>query len=73
MSTIFIFIIKVYFLVYCHYIISYCEFSYYNIIMIWIEKYRPTEFEDIVGQDKNIKMIDRMMEGGSLPHLLLHG
>ena len=41
--------------------------------MIWIEKYRPTEFEDIVGQDKNIKMIDRMMEGGSLPHLLLHG
>jgi len=28
---------------------------------------------DIVGQDKNISMINKMIDGGSFPHLLLHG
>uniref|UniRef100_A0A6C0HV92 AAA+ ATPase domain-containing protein n=1 Tax=viral metagenome TaxID=1070528 RepID=A0A6C0HV92_9ZZZZ len=41
--------------------------------MIWIEKYRPDNFDDIVGQDKNISIINKMIEGGSFPHLLLHG
>ena len=41
--------------------------------MIWIEKYRPDNFDDIVGQDKNINIINKMIDGGSLPHLLLHG
>ncbi len=41
--------------------------------MIWIEKYRPDNFDDIVGQDKNITMINKMIDGGSFPHLLLHG
>lgn len=41
--------------------------------MIWIEKYRPDNFGDIVGQDKNISIINKMIDGGSLPHLLLHG
>jgi replication factor C subunit 3/5 len=41
--------------------------------MIWIEKYRPSNFDEIVGQDKNIKMIEHMLEGGSLPHMLFHG
>ena len=41
--------------------------------MIWIEKYRPDSIENIVGQDKNINIINKMIEGGSLPHLLLHG
>ena len=41
--------------------------------MIWIEKYRPDNFDDIVGQDKNINIINKMIEGGSFPHLLLHG
>ncbi len=41
--------------------------------MIWIEKYRPDNFDDIVGQDKNISMINKMIDGGSFPHLLLHG
>lgn len=41
--------------------------------MIWIEKYRPDNFNDIVGQDKNISMINKMIDGGSFPHLLLHG
>jgi len=41
--------------------------------MIWIEKYRPDCIDNIVGQDKNIKIIKSMIEGGSFPHLLLHG
>ena len=41
--------------------------------MIWIEKYRPDNFDDIVGQEKNINIINKMIEGGSFPHLLLHG
>ncbi len=41
--------------------------------MIWIEKYRPTCIDNIVGQDKNINIINKMIDGGSLPHLLLHG
>ena len=41
--------------------------------MIWIEKYRPNNFNDIVGQDKNINILNKMIEGGSFPHLLLHG
>ena len=41
--------------------------------MIWIEKYRPDNLDKIVGQDKNINIINKMMEGGSFPHLLLHG
>jgi replication factor C subunit 3/5 len=41
--------------------------------MIWIEKYRPDCIDDIVGQDKNISIINKMIEGGSFPHLLLHG
>ncbi len=41
--------------------------------MIWIEKYRPTCIDNIVGQDKNINIITKMIEGGSLPHILLHG
>jgi replication factor C subunit 3/5 len=40
---------------------------------IWIEKYRPVNFNEIIGQDKNIKILEKMVSNGSLPHLLLHG
>jgi replication factor C subunit 3/5 len=40
---------------------------------IWIEKYRPNEFSEIIGQDKNINMLTKMITKGSLPHLLFHG
>jgi replication factor C subunit 3/5 len=40
---------------------------------IWIEKYRPHDFDEIVGQDKNIQMLNKMLSNGSLPHLLFHG
>ena len=40
---------------------------------IWIEKYRPKTFDDIIGQDKNINIIKNVLKNNSLPHLLLHG
>ena len=29
---------------------------------IWIEKYRPTNFDQIIGQDKNINMLNKIVE-----------
>ncbi len=40
---------------------------------IWIEKYRPTRLEDVVGQDEVIRRLKRYVETGNLPHLLLSG
>ena len=40
---------------------------------IWIEKYRPTDFSNIIGQDKNINILSNMIAKGSLPHLLFYG
>lgn len=41
--------------------------------LLWIEKYRPNNFTQIVGQRKNIELLEEMIEQGSLPHLLLYG
>ena len=40
---------------------------------IWIEKYRPTEFSNIIGQDKNISLLLKLIDNNRLPHLLFHG
>ena len=40
---------------------------------IWIEKYRPKNFNEIIGQDKNIKILNNLINNNSLPHLLFHG
>jgi replication factor C subunit 3/5 len=40
---------------------------------IWIEKYRPNNLDQIIGQDKNITILNRMISNNSLPHLLFHG
>ena len=44
-----------------------------NIKKIWIEKYRPQNFDEIIGQEKNIKILKNLLENKSLPHLLFHG
>jgi replication factor C small subunit len=41
--------------------------------MLWIEKYRPTTFEEIVGHERVVKYLQTFAAGGSLPHLLLSG
>lgn len=44
-----------------------------NDNLLWIEKYRPSNFSEIIGQNKNISLLEKMIEGGSLPHLILNG
>tara|TARA_Y100000591_G_scaffold172787_1_gene149190 strand:+ start:1838 stop:2815 length:978 start_codon:yes stop_codon:yes gene_type:complete len=44
-----------------------------NIKKIWIEKYRPKNFDEIIGQEKNINILKNLLKNKSLPHLLFHG
>jgi replication factor C subunit 3/5 len=44
-----------------------------NIKKIWIEKYRPKNFDGIIGQEKNINILKNLLKNKSLPHLLFHG
>jgi replication factor C subunit 3/5 len=39
----------------------------------WVEKYRPNSIDGIISHAQNIETIKKMLEGGSLPHLLFHG
>ena len=39
----------------------------------WVEKYRPQAIDEIISHDQNIETIKKMLQGGSLPHLLFHG
>lgn len=41
--------------------------------LLWIEKYRPKKFNQILGQNKIINLIENMIENGSFPHLILSG
>ena len=40
---------------------------------IWTEKYRPSEFSEIKGQENAIRRIEALVKIGNLPHLLLSG
>ena len=40
---------------------------------IWTEKYRPNNYEDIVGQDQIIKRIKSLTNSLNIPHLLFAG
>jgi len=39
----------------------------------WVEKYRPQKIDGIISHDQNIDIIKKMLQNGSLPHLLFHG
>ena len=41
--------------------------------MIWTEKYRPSTFKDLVGQDNITKRIEPMVNSLNIPHLLFAG
>ncbi len=41
--------------------------------MLWIEKYRPASFDEILGQDQVISRLRSAARTGSLPHLLITG
>src|SRR3989338_7029699 len=40
---------------------------------IWTEKYRPSKFSDIVGQDNIIKKVEALTGSLNIPHLLFAG
>jgi replication factor C small subunit len=40
---------------------------------IWTEKYRPTEFEEVVGQDDIVKKVQNLTNSMNIPHLLFAG
>jgi DNA polymerase III delta prime subunit len=40
---------------------------------LWVEKYRPTTLEDVVLPDDQREFLNRCMEKGEIPHLLLIG
>lgn len=42
-----------------------------NMENIWIEKYRPKNFDEIVGQDEIVKIIQQRLN--NLPHLIFEG
>lgn len=39
----------------------------------WIEKYRPTNIDDIIGQNEIIYCLKKLIENESLPHFLFYG
>src|SRR3989344_2839107 len=40
---------------------------------IWTEKYRPSKFEDMVGQQDIIKRVKSLVQAMNIPHLLFAG
>lgn len=40
---------------------------------IWTEKYRPTKFEEVVGQQEIIKRVSSLVQAMNIPHLMLAG
>jgi replication factor C subunit 3/5 len=44
-----------------------------NNYLPWIEKYRPSHFNNIISNDLNITILKNMLQNMSLPHLLFHG
>ena len=40
---------------------------------VWMEKYRPSSFDDIVLEPLNKKMLQNIIETGYFPHLLFYG
>jgi len=41
--------------------------------LMWIEKYRPTELEEIISHDHILNTIQRLIIANQLPHLLFYG
>jgi replication factor C small subunit len=44
-----------------------------NISQIWVDKYRPKTFDQIIGQTYFVKRIKAFIESKNLPHLLFSG
>ena len=40
---------------------------------LWIEKYRPSKIEDIIGQDQVVSRINSYIKEKNIPHMLFAG
>ncbi len=40
---------------------------------IWTEKYRPSQFSELVGQDNSVKRVEALTNSMNIPHLLFAG
>src|SRR3989337_2076781 len=40
---------------------------------IWTEKYRPSKFSEIVGQDNTVKKVESLTKSLNIPHMLFAG
>ena len=40
---------------------------------IWTEKYRPTKFEEVVGQQEIVKRVKSLVQAMNIPHFLFSG
>ena len=44
-----------------------------NSLSIWTEKYRPSKFEEVVGQDEIVKRVMNLTNSMNIPHMLFAG
>ena len=44
-----------------------------NEFLPWVEKYRPSNMNEIISHTQNIETIKKLLSGNSLPHLLFYG
>ncbi|CBH14672.1 replication factor C, subunit 3, putative [Trypanosoma equiperdum] len=44
-----------------------------NSTLPWVEKYRPTTLDDVVAHEEILDTTRRLMNSGSMPHLLFYG
>ena len=44
-----------------------------KIDLPWVDKYRPSSFDEIISQKDNIKTIENLIEKKNIPHLLFYG
>lgn len=40
---------------------------------VWVEKYRPTTLDDVVGQEETVNRLKAYVESGSVPHMMFAG
>ena len=42
-------------------------------MQLWVEKYRPQSFDEVIGQDKIVEKLKAMVEQKNIPHLMFAG
>ena len=77
-NSFFFYFISKKFFYYFFYLQNYIKIFIFLLVMenmstIWVDKYRPKSFDDIIGQEYFVKRVRSFVESRSLPHLLFAG